>query len=1010
MKNFLPFLFLNILLFILPSLSKKKNLGDFIQHFQQTEEDQLDWKTIYQKDESTKWQKVYDWKDEKPNFFACGISPHFSRYRNADVRDSFEYTMIPNNFHFTVCNFNDWKEQIAYGVSDENDTPELKCPESNFIVGFQWYWIPKEEVLFDSSSVEIFRLKIICSPSLNFIGFNEKETNDDMLLLQNEFVCGFQVGATRIETPDAKGMFSFANGLKIKLCKRPEIKNVWNLIEEGVYGKWQTPMDWSDRYLDYYACGINLFFLKASIDYRAVKGIDFVTCNMNKWEDQKSIVIKHYNPGEDNENNPNLILNSQKCSSQEFITGLQIKYGFSFSCKNALGIIGIIIQCGKTINLFENKWRVFITGINTEGIWREKKYLIGGICGASLKWNKDNSQVNCNEEENIGLSGMNVKVCPQLYKKDIWQKVFNLTEKISETISWKDDSNRKDYFGCGLILYTQKLRSPYMFLNPDFPMNISVIACKIDNWDEHFIAENLKNSNNDEFKTMCPPNEFIYGIQRYLRKSDSVWVEEEIKQDFFRLRIICGPSMKSFDVYPGNPNLHSMFFIEKTLDETIYFRNGLIGGYSYGFMDIAFALKLYKKVMKNVIGSLSFQIIPIFKKEEFFSHSLKKSWVSLSKVESNEGKWGTIQDWSIISNTFVSKYYFTFQNNFFLAGISLLISDINYKVLPGKYIIGKSLEQFNFTCEQEKFISGLQFKRARYDKTLVFVGYRILCEYFDGNSTFSDWSAPFETNIKGGYWEDPKILMYGGKKAFLCGVAPKTKEIFYENNNYKVINDLDLKMCSNEYQWEAKEEIIKLEGNPEGKWMEFEKKVRLEEEPDSNWMEFKDWKYDYYACGLRLSKSVKSNSYIEGIQFKFCYNFDRATKYFWHKIDSEFNGVWEKPHDCKDLEYIGGLQLQFRNLDDNMHDNSNQSEDDIENKNKGEIVGIRILCKEREYNRKNNYFEESSFQDQSWITIDASSIGIWGERNYLEKWYLICDVAGKKYEGKLNGLKIKICE
>lgn len=126
------------------------------------------------------------------------------------------------------------------------------------------------------------------------------------------------------------------------------------------------------------------------------------------------------------------------------------------------------------MDLFKNNWKDFVTGPN-KGIWREKKYFMGGVCGVSLKWSKDQDQEqgDCDEKDIIRLSGMKVKVCPQFYTKDNWQRVFDLTKKISNKISWNDDTNHKDFFGCGLIAYTQKLNSPYMFLNPDFLMSIS---------------------------------------------------------------------------------------------------------------------------------------------------------------------------------------------------------------------------------------------------------------------------------------------------------------------------------------------------------------------------------------------------------------------------------------------------------------------------------------------------------------------------------------------------------
>ena len=122
---------------------------------------------------------------------------------------------------------------------------------------------------------------------------------------------------------------------------------------------------------------------------------------------------------------------------------------------------------------------------------------------------------------------------------------------------------------------------------------------------------------------------------------------------------------------------------------------------------------MYKKIIKNVIGSLSFQIIPVFKKDEFFSHSPKKSWISLNKKESNEGKWSEIKDWSYYNNSFASNYFFTFQKNIFLSGMSFLINDINFEQTTEEFIIGHSLKIFNSSCEHGKFISGLlRFKNV----------------------------------------------------------------------------------------------------------------------------------------------------------------------------------------------------------------------------------------------------------------------------------------------------------
>ena len=980
MNHFSSLLFLIILHFSLPVISKKKLFGNFIQHHQQNKDQESDWKTVYESTEATtQWGVKYEW-DVSGKDFVCGANFHFD-IKNEIVKKIFEHKMVPNDLNFYMCNFDDWNKQWSYANLDLNEPSALMCPENNFIIGFQWYWTP-ENVLQDDDVTDVFRLKIICSPSLSFVGFDVLEKKDPIMFFRNEFICGYQVGTTNDKT--------FANALKVKLCKRPEIKVFWNLIEEGLYGRWLTPLDWSNRYLNQYGCGINLYLLKPQNegfigpnDDAPIQGIDLIACNLYNWNNQKIINLKNYDSIID-ENRLNQ--NSYKCLEQEFIIGLQVRYDFTALGEDALGITGINIKCGKIWDFEEKNWANLDTGTN-KGIWREKKNFIGGICGILLKWNKDQGQGDLKEEDNTGLNGMKIKICPKLFKQEEWKKVFDLNEAVDKKISWEKEY--KDYFGCGVAVYTKRLKSPFIFLNPDLLMNISIIACKLNNWNEQITRETIENTNYNEYKTMCPPNEFIYGIQRYMRKSKVVHLDNEMKEDFFRLKIICGPSMNSFDVYSGNPQLFSMFFIEKSYDKTIFFKNALIVGYSYGFMSLEFSLKMYKQKIKNVMGSLSFMVRPIITDKKFFSKFSKKSWKSLTKVESNGGNWETIIDWSLFEDKYVAHYFFHFQENLFLVGMSFSRIDTNYDFQTTEIVIGQSFGNYNYySCEHNKFISGLQFKRAWIENLNVFIGYKVLCEFFDGDGTSSDWSHGFEANIKGGVWEDKQFLIYGGKKAFLCGIVPKTQEISFNNKNYKVIVDLDLSMCSYDYEYKAKNKIIRLEGKSEGEWMKLT-----------------DSRAHYYACGIKIG--VGTSSSIEGMEFKFCdinSNKDKDSfDYIWLQLDSKYTGSWKEPINCPDKKLIGGLQLQFRNLDSNSEVHSVESKEDIINQKKGELVGFRILCR----GEKDKKYE--SFNHETWIHGEVDSKGIWGERNYMEKNILICAVGDKMFEGKLNGLQLQTC-
>lgn len=931
----------------------------------------------------TNFLKRYEWIGY-PNYYACGIAFNFQELQE-DISNTPTSLLIPTAFNFYVCKFDEWKSKITYGKFDMEDPNLLMCPENNFIIGFQTYFTEAEKIT--SIKSDISRFRILCSPSLRFMTFEDQENNDPITIFKNELICGYDVGSRNIEySPEISNniLRNFADGMKVKLCKSPInqkiVEEYWKNIGGGIYGRWLKPFAWSDRFLDHYGCGINLRLLSPQgtgfmegNDDAPIQGISILTCNLNNWHDQNEILLKNGARG-------NWLGKNSKtmCPFNEFITGMQIRSDFSAMGLDTLGITGIRIKCGGYLDFLATNWITLETGFE-KGIWREKKYFFGGVCGAMIKWHKDKGTGTTTEEDDSALNGVKIKVCPQLNTKHKWAKVFQRNEEGNVTkIEWS-----KDYYGCGLTLFTQRLNTPYGFLNPVLPMQIYVVACKLNEWSKQITKKYSKNTNYVETKTICPQNEFIVGIERYMKESNEV-KDDEFKNDFFRIRIVCGPSMKVFDVYSGNGNLQSMFFLPKPDDTTIYFNNYLITGFSCSFYDIDYSLKMYTKKIKNVLSSLSFQLSP-YSLENIYSHSQKDSWKSIDEIEAEEGDWEEITDWSDLK--YSKGYIFGFIENLFLSCLKIKAVDL-LKKIDKMFII---LEEPNgplITCHSGQYICGFQFQRSLLLGYKMIVGINVHSDFVDGDNRYNAWSTFHQATGITSNWEDRQFLIYGGKKAFLCGMAVKTKEIAYKNKKFRAIIDLDLRMCSEDQQTnEVTQKLLKLEGKPEGEWMKL--------------MDWNQENPNYYACGIRFSRKQILDSLmksIDGIEFKLCNKNKYTQNQIWGKLDSSYEGQWEESIDCPDEKFIAGIQLKFRDLDPNLNFDS-ISEKEIKNKKKGEIIALRILCRERMKN----------FNGEKWTNIFADTKGIWGTRYYFEDKLLMCGGQAKKLDGKLSGIQIKSC-
>ena len=581
------------------------------------------------------------------------------------------------------------------------------------------------------------------------------------------------------------------------------------------------PTQWSNRFIDYYGCGINLRLLSpqnpgfiGANDDAPIQGINFFICNLFDWNAQREIEMKDGNKG-------NWLGKGSKtmCPSNKFITGMQIKYDFSKLGEDALGVTGIKIKCGNILDFTEASWIDLDTRFD-KGIWLQKKYFYGGVCGALLKWNTDRGPSNLFLDDDTAFNGLNIQVCPEFNSKIKWVKVFSpsFNNQIKK-ISWKE--NNKDFFGCGIILYLKKLITAYAFLAPVLPMHISVIACKKNQWDDYIINGKYKTQNDLEIKrVMCPKNEFIVGIQGGLKNSPQIF-ENNIKEDIFRFRIICGPSMKFLDVYAGNRNLQEMFQIPKIDDSKLYFKNGLIVGYSWQLFNIEFFLKKFNWIEKDVLNSLSFQLDPIPK--EFYSNAVTNRWKSMEENEIEEGVWGKIFDWSEQKNVYLNGVSLKFKKSDetdFLE--SIFFSNWNAKTMNSASKFTLTEREFGkfylMVSQQNKYISGVQLKTSLVKKTELITDVKFLSEFLEGDSTFEDWSVYF--NNRKGNWKDPQFLMYGGKKAFVCGVVGKFKKILIsEEIELNPAIDFDFKMCSPEIdKIQISQKTIKTEGEEKGIW------------------------------------------------------------------------------------------------------------------------------------------------------------------------------------------------